>query len=236
MGNGGEIIHVYIDIFYFSWKIVFRPYIHAAHLTNGWKSTSNVCWMETISYLLNVGKMGSEHVYCTQHPMHYRQFFRCSSQLLQSIFQRRLQYYCKNTFFLNVFFSFFAVLHVCSISFYNFFGLAVTKSLTGKGGKNCLIFSYTKGLIVLFCAPFTHLCPRMPCAYVHWLPQFFASSSLLAHYFVFCCYSCCRILLGLCHKFSKGQSSLFFKWWFCLFHWLAYCNDKNNVHKSIIII
>lgn len=79
------------------------------------------------------------------------------------------------------FFSFFAVLHVCSISFYNFFGLAVTKSLTGKGGKNCLIFSYTKGLIVLFCAPFTHLCPRMPCAYVRWLPQFFASSSLLAH-------------------------------------------------------
>ena len=66
------------------------------------------------------------------------------------------------------FFSFFAVLHVCSISFYNFFGLAVTKSLTGKGGKNCLIFSYTK-------------CPRMPCAYVRWLPQFFASSSLLAH-------------------------------------------------------
>ena len=124
--------------------------------------------METISYLLNVGKMGSEHVYCTQHPMHYRQFFRCSFQLLQSIFQRRLQYYCKNTFFLNVFFSFFAVLHVCSISFYNFFGLAVTKSLTGKGGKNCLIFSYTK-------------CPRMPCAYVRWLPQFFASSSLLAH-------------------------------------------------------
>ena len=181
MGNGGEIIHVYIDIFYFSWKIVFRPYIHAAHLTNGRKSTSNVCWMETISYLLNVGKMGSEHVYCTQHPMHYRQFFRCSFQLLQSIFQRRLQYYCKNTFFLNVFFSFFAVLHVCSISFYNFFGLAVTKSLTGKGGKNCLIFSYTKGLIVLFCAPFTYLCPRMPCAYVRWLPQFFASSSLLAH-------------------------------------------------------
>ena len=79
------------------------------------------------------------------------------------------------------FFSFFAVLHVCSISFYNFFGLAVTKSLTGKGGKNCLIFSYAKGLIVLFCAPFTHLCPQMPCAYVRWLPQFFASSSLLAH-------------------------------------------------------
>lgn len=85
-------------------------------------------------------------------------------------------------FFLECFFfSFFAVLHVCSISFYNFFGLAVTKSLTGKGGKNCLICSYTKGLIVLFCAPFTHLCPQMPCAYVRWLPQFFASSSLLAH-------------------------------------------------------
>ena len=84
-------------------------------------------------------------------------------------------------FFLEFFFSFFAVLHVCSISFYNFFGLAVTKSLTGKGGKNCLIFSYAKGLIGLFCAPFTHLCPRMPCAYVRWLPQFFASSSLLAH-------------------------------------------------------
>ena len=99
--------------------------------------------------------MGSEHVYCTQYPMHYRQFFRFFFfQQLQSIFQRRLQYYCKNTFFLNVFFSFFAVLHVCSISFYNFFGLAVTKSLTGKGGKNCLIFSYTKGLIVLFCATF----------------------------------------------------------------------------------
>ena len=69
--------------------------------------TSNVCWMETISYLLNVGKMGSEHVYCTQYPMHYRQFFRCSFQLLQSIFQSRLQYYCKNTFLLNVFFFFF---------------------------------------------------------------------------------------------------------------------------------
>ena len=113
--------------------------------------------------------------------MQYPQFFRCSFQLLQSIFQRKLNVLLQKYFFLECFFFFFSVLYICSISFYNFFGLAVTKSLTGKAGKNCLIFSYTKGLIVLFCAPFTHLCPRMPCAYVRWLPQFFASSSLLAH-------------------------------------------------------
>lgn len=182
MGNSGEIIHVYIYmyIFYFSWKTVFHPYVRAAHLTNGRKSTSNVCWMETIPYLLNVQtsisillniRGGSEHVYCTQYPMQYLQFFRCSFQLLQSIFQRKLHVSLQKYFFLECFFFFFfAVLYICSISFYNFFGLAVTKSLTGKGGKNCFTYSYTKGLIVLFCAPFTHLYPRIPCAYVRWLP------------------------------------------------------------------
>ena len=107
--------------------------------------------------------MGSEHVYCTQYPVQYLQFFRCSFQLLQIIFQRKLYVLLQKYFFLECFFFFFSVLYICSISFYNFFGLAVTKSLTGKGGKNCLTYSYIKGLIVLFYAPFTHLYPRIPC-------------------------------------------------------------------------
>lgn len=172
MGNSGEIIHVYIDIFYFSWKIVFRPYVRAAHLTNGRKSASNVCWMETISYLLNVQTSISIllNIRCVVN-MYTALNIQCN--ILNSLgvlfncykvyFKESCMYYCKNTFFLNVFFFFFSVLYICSISFYNFFGLAVTKSLTGKGGKNCLTYSYTKGLIVLFCAPFTHLCPRIPC-------------------------------------------------------------------------
>ena len=116
--------------------------------------------------------MGSEHVYCTQYPMQYPPFFRCSFQLLQSIFQRKLHVLLQKYFFLECFFFFFAVLYICSISFYNFFGLAVTKSLTGKGGKNCLTYTCTKGSIVLFCAPFTPLYPRIPCAYVHCCPNF----------------------------------------------------------------
>lgn len=141
---------------------------------------NNILPTQCTDFDLHITKhsIGSEHVYCTQYPMQYPQFFRCSFQLLQSIFQRKLYVLLQKYFFLECFFFFFlAVLYICSISFYNFFGLAVTKSLTGKGGKNCLTYSYTKGLLVLFCAPFTHLYPRISCAYVRWLPYFFLSLS-----------------------------------------------------------
>ena len=172
MGNSGEIIHVYIDIFYFSWNIVFRPYIRAAHLTNGRKSASNVCWMETISYPLNA-QTSISILLNIRWVVNMYTALNIQCNILNSLgvlfncykvyVKESCMYYCKNTFFLNVFFFFFSVLYICSISFYNFFGLAVTKSLTGKGGKNCLTYSYIKGLIVLFYAPFTHLCPRIPC-------------------------------------------------------------------------
>ena len=169
MGNSGEIIHV---IFYFSWKIVFRPYVRAAHLTNGRKSASNVCWMETISYLLNAQTSISILLNIRSVVNMYTALnIQCIIVNSLGVFFNNYKVYFKEGYSIIAkilfswwfFFSFFAVLHVCSISFYNFFGLAVTKSLTGKGGKNCLTYSYIKGLIVLFYAPFTHLYPRIPC-------------------------------------------------------------------------
>ena len=182
MGNSGEIIHVYIYMYicYFSWKIVFRPYIRAAHLTNGRKSTSNLCWMETISYLLNV-QASISTLLNIRWVVNMYTALNIQCNILNSLgvffFSTVTKYISKKVaciiakiIFSWMFFFFFAVSYICSISFYNFFGLAVTKTLTGKGGKNFLAYSYTKGLIVLFCAPFTHLYPRIPCAYVRWLP------------------------------------------------------------------
>ena len=116
--------------------------------------------------------MGSEHVCCTQYPMQYPQFFRCFFSTVTKYISKKVAFIIAKMLFFNVIFFFFAVLYICSISFYNFFGLAVTKSLTGKGGKNCLTYTCTKGSIVLFCAPFTPLYPRIPCAYVHCCPNF----------------------------------------------------------------
>ena len=150
MGNSGEIIHVYIYmyIFYFSW-IVLRPYIHAAHLTKGRKRTSTVCWMETISYLLNV-QTSISILLNIRWVVNMYTALNIQCNIFNSLgvlfncyklyFKESCMYYCKNTFFLNVFFFFFSVLYICSISFYNFFGLAVTKSLTGKGGTNCFTY------------------------------------------------------------------------------------------------
>ena len=143
----------------------------------------NFCWMETISCLLNVQTpvitlLNIRWVVKMYTALDFYNILNSLGVLfncyLRYISQKVSCIIAKNTFSLECRFC-FAVLYICSISFYNFFGLAVTKSLTGKGKKNCLTYSYTKGLLALLCAPSTHLYPLC----VWSLHQFTTFSSFL---------------------------------------------------------
>lgn len=70
---------------------------------------NNILPTQCTDFDLHITKhsIGSEHVYCTQYPMQYPQFFRCSFQLLQSIFQRKLYVLLQKYFFLECFFFLF---------------------------------------------------------------------------------------------------------------------------------
>ena len=185
----------------------------------------NFCWMETISCLLNVQTpvitlldirwvvkmytalgfyniLNSLGVFFNCYLRYISQKVSCiiaknTLTVTRYISQKVSCIIAKNTFSLECRFC-FAVLYICSISFYNFFGLAVTKSLTGKGKKNCLTYSYTKGLLALRCAPSTHLYPL--CVWsLHQFTTFSSFLFLVACQYVFSLY------------FSKAQGCWFLK-------------------------